>query len=163
MAQICLLILESQGLKSGTQKLLISLKRREALAIRLACRCDSKLTEHHKPLKKKEQEMEAPRCHGSTSQHRGCRSSVAAWPFHLSWLGLTRCPPYSQLPSFCSLLRKTQLAQSAAGCRRRWQLSEQMGKAFVASMSLNALNHVQRALLQVPAQAEQNREENHQP
>lgn len=60
MAQICLLILESQGLKSGTQKLLISLKRHEALAIRLACRCDSKLTEHHKPLKKKEQEMEAP-------------------------------------------------------------------------------------------------------
>lgn len=98
--------------------------------------------------------MEAPRCPGCTSQHRGCRSSVAARPFYLSWLGLTRCPPYSQLPSFCSLLRKTQLAQSAAGCRRHWQLSEQMGKAFVASMSLNALNRVQRALLQVPAQAE---------
>ncbi|EOB07413.1 hypothetical protein Anapl_03586 [Anas platyrhynchos] len=57
--------------------------------------------------------------------------------------------PRCKLPSFCSLLRKTQLAQSAAGCRRRWQLSEQMGKAFVASMSLNALNRVQRALLQV--------------
>lgn len=84
----------------------------EAPAIRLACRCDSKLTEHHKPLKKKEQEMEAPRCPGCTSQHHEqCCSS--AFPSFLA--------RPDEMPSiFPAALFLLSAEENAIGPKRCW-------------------------------------------